>query len=77
MKAALHQLIMTHLLRQLDLFDAAGPDPARRPTLAVSTLDDSDLIATIPSASQRDCDGLIGEAGRRRLSAAIPALEFL
>jgi hypothetical protein len=74
---------MTHLRRQLDLFDAAGPHagspptPGDHPRLAIDTLDDSGLIAAIPGVSLRDCDAVAGEAVRRRLGTAIPALEAL
>jgi hypothetical protein len=40
-------------------------------------LDDAALIAAIPRASLGDCRALVREAGRRRLMAAIPALEAL
>lgn len=76
---------MTHLLRQLDLFDAAGPHstpphvPAGHPGLAIDalSLDDPGLVAAIPNSSLRDCDALTGEAARRSLGLAIPALEAL
>ena len=69
--------------QQLDLFSAAGipaeqPLPqalARRP--AVVDLDDHELIAAIPAANLGDCTALAAEAGRRRLTVAIPALETL
>lgn len=70
--------------RQLDLFAGAGirPDqtPARaveRPRLIAPELDDGMLVAAIPSASLADCHALAAEAGRRRLAAAIPALDAL
>jgi hypothetical protein len=43
----------------------------------VSELDDTALVAAIPGASLADCHALAAEAGRRRLAAAIPALEAL
>ena len=70
--------------RQLDLFAAAGfpvaddttatPEPRR---LAPSTLDDLTLAAAIATARLADCRALCAEAGRRRLTTAIPALEDL
>jgi hypothetical protein len=70
--------------RQLDLFSASGirPDdraatPIERDRLVPSGLDEPTLIAAIPEASLADCHALSTEAGRRRLIAAIPALEAL
>ena len=40
-------------------------------------LDDEALIAAIPAANLGDCTALATEAARRRLAAAIPALEAL
>jgi HEAT repeat protein len=70
--------------RQLDLFSAAGlpaadetaahVEPCR---LAPSDLDDSALVVALPEARVVDCHALCAEAGRRRLIAAIPALEAL
>jgi hypothetical protein len=66
---------------QLDLFSGvavpvtpAGP-PA--PTAAPAALDDAALIAAIPLAGVTDAPALAAEAGRRRLAAAVPALEAL
>jgi HEAT repeat protein len=70
--------------RQLDLFAGAGIDPQRtdasaadRPRLAASEFDDDALIAAIPTVSLADCRDLAGEAARRRLGSAVPALEAL
>jgi hypothetical protein len=70
--------------RQLDLFGEAGRRPhqtkvpaAGRPRLVAPELDDEALVAAIPSASLGDCRGLAAEAGHRRLTAAIHALEAL
>jgi len=70
--------------RQLDLFGGAGRRPhqtkvpaAGRPRLVAPELDDEALVAAIPSASLGDCRGLAAEAGHRRLTAAIHALEAL
>jgi len=69
--------------QQLDLFSAAGI-PAEQPLSqalarppAVVYLDDEALIAAIPAANFGDCTALATEAARRRLAAAIPALEAL
>ncbi|SDR01019.1 HEAT repeat-containing protein [Rhizobiales bacterium GAS113] len=69
---------------QLDLFSAPTPlaEPARRPgeTVAgvdVAALSDDALIAAIPDASIVESRLLAAEAGRRRIAAAIPALETL
>jgi hypothetical protein len=71
------------LEQQLDLFSAAGI-PAEQPVPqglilrpAVADLDDEALIAAIPAANLGDCAALTAEAARRRLAAAIPALEAL
>ena len=71
--------------RQLDLFAAAGDRadvapalpaaPARRAPPA--ELGDDALLEQIRRASIADCHVLATEAGRRRLSAAIPVLEDL
>jgi hypothetical protein len=71
-------------VQQPDLFAAAGvqaahPVPSReqRPRLVPNDLDDAALIAAIPGAGLADCHALAAEAGRRRLAAAVPALEAL
>jgi hypothetical protein len=70
-------------LRQPDLFDGAGfrsdgAVPAERERrLAPGALDDGALIAAIPHVSQADCRHVAEEAGRRRLTGAVPALEAL
>jgi len=70
--------------RQLSLFGAggfrppAGADPpASSPSPPVAELDDHALIAAIPDASLSNCRSLTGEAVRRRLPAAVPALAAL
>src|SRR4051812_10396974 len=70
--------------RQLDLFSgrgfpgsdevAARVEPAR---LVPSGLDDATLVAVLPEARLANCRALCEEAGRRRLTAAVPALEAL
>jgi HEAT repeat protein len=69
---------------QLDLFSASAGAaeqlPSGRttgPVIACNTLDDDNLVAAILNAGLRDCLALAAEAGRRRLHAAIPALEAL
>jgi HEAT repeats len=70
--------------RQLDLFAGAGEHSASTVVAAVAQsrlsapdLDDAALVAAIPRTSLADCHALTAEAGRRRLLAAIPALEAL
>jgi HEAT repeats len=70
--------------RQLDLFSATGIPPKShaqpdvgQPELAAAELDDDALIAAIPSAGIADAPALAAEAGRRRLVAAVAALEQL
>jgi hypothetical protein len=70
---------------QLDLFASAGfrhEDPPRVPQphpqpAAAAGLTDSGLIAAIPGASLATCQALADEAVRRKLVAAVPALEAL
>lgn len=52
-----------------DALDWASLDPAR--------LSDAELIAALPLARQVDAPGLAGEAARRELADAVPALEKL
>jgi HEAT repeat protein len=70
--------------QQLDLFSATGvppehyPRPDSRPhELVAADLDDGALVAAIPGAGLADAPALAAEAGRRRLVAAVPALEQL
>jgi hypothetical protein len=70
--------------RQLDLFSAPRPpkEPDRRSCDGLSPvqatdLDDQALIAALPHATMAESQSLAAEAGRRRLSSAIPALEAL
>ena len=70
--------------RQLDLFSASGipreghsqPDFGRQ-ELVIADLDDGALVAAIPWAGLAEAPALAFEAGRRRLVAAVPALEQL
>jgi hypothetical protein len=73
------------LMRQLNLFGSAGirpeapapfPPPDREQTPAAD-LSDAALIAAIPDAGQATCQALTGEAARRKLVAAVPALDAL
>jgi HEAT repeat protein len=70
--------------RQLDLFSASGIAPERQPPpdsrpeeLVAADLDDRALMAAIPGAGLAEASALTAEAGRRRLTAAVPALERL
>jgi HEAT repeats len=68
--------------RQLDLFAPTRPAAAastspHRPALDPALLDDAALIAALPDANLQDCVALAAEAGRRRVSAALPALARL
>ncbi len=70
---------------QLDLFAASGMDRKGLSTAAASvpaTLDAADLndqalLAMIPMAGLKEAPALAAEAGRRRLPAAVPALQAL
>lgn len=66
---------------QLDLFADAGyraaPFQSSRPDLLAAELDDDALIAAIPTANLAAATALAAEAARRRLVAAIPALDSL
>lgn len=69
--------------RQLDLFSATGgpertrPSHETRPVVAWDVLADESLVAALSDAGIADSLALAAEAGRRRLAAAIPALEAL
>lgn len=67
--------------QQFDLFDMPGVVPPAAPAVpaeeSAAALDDAALIAAIPLATQRNCWDLTGEAVRRQLVAAVPALEDL
>lgn len=66
---------------QLDLFTAGTPaakscsSQAPRLTVAVGDMNDEALLSAIPGAGMMDTIALAGEAGRRKLAAAVPALE--
>jgi HEAT repeat protein len=69
--------------RQLDLFSNVGEGVSQgssqfmRQCPVSSEMDDEELIAAIPESSLADSCVLAAEAGRRRLSAAVPALATL
>jgi HEAT repeat protein len=67
--------------RQLDLFEARGQEPIEGPppdrAVIPAALDDHALVAALPGAGLEQAASLAAEAGRRRLAAAIPALEAL
>ena len=70
--------------QQLDLFDGGGaatedplPFAGSDEAVVASEFDDAALIAAISGASLRDHRALTGEAAKRRLAKAIPALEGL
>ena len=71
-------------MQQLDLFRdtpiAAEPypyDEAAPPVIAVEAIGEHDLLAGLLRSGIADSIALAAEAGRRRLTAAIPALEAL
>jgi hypothetical protein len=71
-------------MQQLDLFRHA-PAPAElppsngaaRPPAAPARMENEELLAAIPHARITDSLALAAEAGRRRMTAAVPALEAL
>lgn len=69
--------------RQLDLFSdvtqgvSQGSSQIMRRCLVSSEMDNEELIAAIPGSGLADSCILAAEAGRRRLSAAVPALATL
>jgi HEAT repeat protein len=74
----------TRVMRQLDLFShvpaLAEPllfDEVARPVIGSDSIEDEELLAALPRAGLSDCRALAAEAGRRRMTAAIPALEAL
>jgi hypothetical protein len=70
-------------MRQLDLFSqisgSAEPcsDEVAQPVIAVEAVEEDDLLAALPHSGIADSVALAAEAGRRRMTAAIPALEAL
>jgi HEAT repeat protein len=69
--------------QQLDLFSSAGIEAGRSLPQSIAqrvdaiVLDDQALIAAIPESDRTDSVALAHEAGRRRLTAAVPSLEAL
>ena len=75
---------MSETDEQLDLFSAAGiargpysPVLDRPEPITPEALDDGALVAAIPQAGIADAAQLAAEAARRRLPAAVPALDQL
>ncbi|HMD62883.1 MAG TPA: HEAT repeat domain-containing protein [Stellaceae bacterium] len=71
-------------MQQLDLFRhipaPAEPPPSdevMRPVIVPDTIKDDELLAALPHAGLADSVALAAEAGRRRIAAAVPALEAL
>jgi len=71
-------------MQQLDLFRyvPATPEPppsdeVARPGIGPESVEDDELIAALPHAGFAHSVALAAEAGRRRMAAAIPALEAL
>jgi hypothetical protein len=71
-------------MQQLDLFRhvpaPAEPPPSSdtaRPVIRPDGIEDEELLAALPHASLADSLTLAAEAARRRMTAAIPALEAL
>jgi HEAT repeat protein len=69
-------------VQQLDLFsrrpgavDRLTSGEAMPPAIACDTLADNDLVAALSNAGMRDTIALADEVARRRLAAAVPALE--
>jgi hypothetical protein len=67
--------------QQLDLFSggttSGDPHPPQQRALAPASLEDAALIEAIPDAGIANAPELAAEAGRRRLAAAVQALERL
>jgi HEAT repeats len=71
-------------MQQLDLFrhvpapaELPPSDEVSRPVAAPETMENDELLASIPHARITDSLALAAEAGRRRMAAAIPGLEAL
>jgi len=72
------------VIQQLDLFrhvpapaESPPADEVARPAPAPDTMEDDELLAALPHARITDSLALAAEAGRRRMTAAVPALEAL
>jgi hypothetical protein len=71
-------------MQQLDLFryvpapvDSPPSDEMARPVMGLDSIEDEELLAALPHARLADSLALAAEAGRRRMTAAVPALEAL
>ena len=71
-------------MRQLDLFryvpapaEKCPSDEGARAVIALIAVEDDDLLAALPHSCIADSVALATEAARRRMAAAIPALEAL
>jgi HEAT repeat protein len=71
-------------MQQLDLFryvpapvDTPPADAVTRPIIGLDSIEDEELLAALPHARLADSLSLAAEAGRRRMTAAVPALEAL
>jgi hypothetical protein len=71
-------------MHQLDLFrdtpvpaESCPSDEVAQPVIAVEALEEDDLLAALPHSGIADSLVLAAEAGRRRMTGAIPALEAL
>jgi len=71
-------------MRQLDLFsqtsgsaEPSSSDEVAQPVIAVEAIEEDDLLAALPHSGIADSLALAAEAGRRCMTAAIPALEGL
>jgi hypothetical protein len=69
-------------MQQLDLFrntptpaEPCPSDEVAQPVIKVEAIEDDDLLAALPHSGIADSVAVAAEAGRRRLTAAIPALE--
>jgi HEAT repeat protein len=71
-------------MQQLDLFrhvparvEPSPSDEVPRPVIGPDSIEDEELLAALPRAGLAHSVALAAEAGRRRMAAAIPALEAL
>jgi HEAT repeat protein len=71
-------------MQQLDLFrhvpapaNSPSSDEAARPIIGPDRIGDEELLAALPRVGLANSVALAAEAGRRRMRAAIPALEAL
>jgi hypothetical protein len=71
-------------MQQLDLFrDVPAPtepplsDEVTHPAIGSDSIEDEELLAALPHAGLADSLALAAEAGRRRMTVAVPVLEAL